>query len=100
MRNHHNSPNKRQGQDTKIVDAIQLYKILYKKPISRRMCATSLGYTDQTYMVTQIIFDWIKNGNAQVVGQIKCNRSKRFVEAITTNPVYFKTTCDNQLKLF
>ncbi|WP_038531651.1 hypothetical protein [Formosa agariphila] len=100
MKNHHNNPNKRQGQDTKNVDAIQLFNILYKKPISRRMSATLLGYTDQTYMVTQIIFDWIQNGHAQVVGQIKCKRSNRFVEAITTNPDYFIVDNNNQLSLF
>ena len=67
----------------------QLFKILYNKPLSRRMAACELGFTDQTYMVTQIVFDWIKKGKAQVIGRIKCTRSGFFVEAVTTNPELF-----------
>ncbi|MGO3183158.1 MAG: hypothetical protein ACTIJ9_10030 [Aequorivita sp.] len=91
---------KRQVQDTKEKEVKQLYKILYKKPISRRMAATELGYTDQTYMVTQNILDMIESGRAQVVGRIKCERSQNFVEAVTTNPAYFRSRNDNSLKTF
>lgn len=88
------------AQNTQKVDAKQLFQILYKRPISRRMSATELGYTDQTYMVTQIIYDWIKSGKAQVVGRIRCTRSDRFVEAITTNPKYFESKFNNQLETY
>ena len=64
------------------------------------MAATYLGYPDQTYMVTQNVIDWIKCGRAQVVGRIRCKRSQRFVEAITTNPEYFKSDNDNDLITF
>ena len=84
------------SKDTKEKRAKRLQKILFKKPISRRMAATLLGYPDQTYMVTQNVSDWIKNGHAQVVGHIKCERSKRFVEAVTTNPEYFRKKNDNR----
>jgi hypothetical protein len=94
-----NSPcNKRHLQGTKKSYAKELYAILYNEPLSRRMAATQLGFDDQTYMVTQFIYDWIKEGNATVVGLIKCRRSKRFVQAITTNPDLFPES--NQLRLF
>jgi hypothetical protein len=87
-------------QNKQNVDAKQLFRILFKRPISRRMSATKLGYTDQTYMVTQIIYDWIKCGKAQVVGRIRCTRSERLVEAVTTNPKYFKSRFNNQLETY
>lgn len=66
-----------------------LYNILFERPKSRRMAATELGYPDQTYMVTRTICEWIKKGKAQVVGSIRCERSTRLVEGITTNPDLF-----------
>ncbi|PQJ76897.1 hypothetical protein [Polaribacter glomeratus] len=88
----------KQGKDTKKCYKKELHKLLYKKPMSRRMVATELGFTDQTYIVTQYIFDWIKEGKAYVIGVIKCSRSGRFVQAITTNPDLFPQS--NQLKMF
>ena len=87
-------------QSTKNIDKNQLFKILYRRPISRRMSATELGYIDQTFMVTQTIYDWIKSGKAQVVGRIRCTRSEKFVEAVTTNPKYFKSRFNNQLETY
>ena len=84
------------GKDTKKDYTKELYSLLYKKPLSRRMVATELGFTDQTYMVTQCISDWIKQGKAMVIGSIKCSRSGRFVEAVTTNPKLFPKS--NQFK--
>lgn len=78
---------------------IKLFNVLYLKPVSRRMAATKIGFPDQTYMVTQFIHDWINQGKAQVVGIIKCKRSGRMVEAVTTNPIYFKNMNDIQLTL-
>jgi hypothetical protein len=75
-----------------------LYKELFDSAVSRRMAATNIGYTDQTYMVTQYINDWIKQGKAAVIGHIKCSRSGRFVERVTTNPDLFPKS--NQLNLF
>ncbi|MGZ0017670.1 hypothetical protein [Yeosuana sp. AK3] len=98
MKNHENNPNKRQGQDTKKGYTKELFEILYNKPLSRRMAATKLGYIDQTYMVTPFILEWIKQDLAAVVGKIKCGRSGRIVEAITTNPNLFEKS--NQLKMF
>jgi len=89
-----------QGKYTKKDGTKELYDLLYKKPLSRRMVATELGYTDQTYMVTQFIYDWIKQGKAKVIGGIKCTRSGRIVEAITTNPKLFPQSNNNQLTLF
>ena len=78
-----NNPNafqhKRQGQDKEKEYVKQLFKLLQKQPLSRRMAATLVGFPDQTYMVTQFIYDWIKQGKAQVIGSIKCKRSGRFV---------------------
>ena len=88
--------NLEQGKDTKKDYTKELYNLLYNKPSSRRMVATELGFTDQTYMVTQCISDWIKQGKAMVIGSIKCSRSGRFVEAVTTNPKLFSKS--NQLK--
>ena len=87
---------KEQGKYTTKDFTKELYSLLYKKPLSRRMVATELGFTDQTYMVTQCISDWIKQGKAMVIGNIKCSRSGRFVEAVTTNPKLFPKS--NQLK--
>ncbi|GEM_PF-3170212 len=84
------------GKYTKKDFTKELYSLLYKQPKSRRMVATELGFTDQTYMVTQCISDWIKQGKAMVIGSIKCSRSGRFVEAVTTNPKLFSKS--NQSK--
>jgi len=89
-----------QGKYTKNDYTKELYDLLYNKPLSRRMVATELGYTDQTYMVTQFIYDWIKQGKAMVIGGIKCSRSGRIVEAVTTNPELFLQSDNNQLTLF
>jgi hypothetical protein len=89
-----------QSKYTKKDYAKELYDLLYKKPLSRRMVATELGYTDQTYMVTQFIYDWIKQGKAMVIGGIKCSRSGRIVEAVTTNPELFPKSNNNQLTMF
>ena len=88
------------GKYTKNDYTKELYDLLYSKPYSRRMVATELGFPDQTYMVTQFIFDWIKNGKAKVIGVIKCSRSGRKVEAITTNPKLFAKSDNNQLTMF
>lgn len=88
------------AQDTKLQDEKQLHSVLFKRPMSRRMAATAIGYTDLTYMVTQIIFDMIKDGRAQVVGRIKCERSGHYVEAISTNPEQFKSRFNNNLETF
>lgn len=89
-----------QSKNTKKDYTKELYDLLYNKPLSRRMVATELGYTDQTYMVTQFIYDWIKQGKAMVIGGIKCSRSGRIVEAVTTNPELFAKSDNNQLTLF
>jgi len=78
----------------------QLFKVLFNEPQSRRMAATKIGFTDQTYMVTPFIYKWIKQGKAQVIGKIKCKRSKRIVEKVTTNPELFISNSTNQLNLF
>ena len=85
-------------QDTKKDYTKELHKLFYARPLSRRMVATELGFTDQTYMVTQYISDWIKQGKAKVIGNIKCSRSGHLVQAVTTNPDLFPKS--NQLKLF
>lgn len=100
MKNTNNNPlHIRQGKDTKSDYAKQLYALLYDIPMSRRTAATKLGYEDQTYMVTQLIFDWIESGRAQVIGRVKCERSKRIVEAVSTNPELFKDKNEEQYKL-
>lgn len=85
-------------QDTKKGYTKELFEILKERPLSRRMAATKLGFNDQTYMVTPFILEWIKQGKAAVVGVIKCSRSGRFVEAITTDPALFPKS--NQLTFF
>lgn len=98
---HSQNPNANgKGKDTKEAHAKQLFQILHKVPISRRMAATYLGYTDQTYMVTQLINDWLKSGRAEIVGSVKCERSFRLVEAVTTNSDFFIKKKTNQLKMF
>tara|TARA_R110002033_G_scaffold169783_2_gene210966 strand:- start:117 stop:422 length:306 start_codon:yes stop_codon:yes gene_type:complete len=87
-----------QGKNTKKSYTKELYNLLYKEPLSRRMVATKLGFTDQTYMVTPYILNWIKQGKAVVIGLIKCSRSGHQVQAISTNPDLFPKS--NQLKLF
>lgn len=84
-------------KDSKSELSKALYSILYKMPQSRRMAATETGYPDMTYMVTNPVKRWIEQGRAQVIGSIRCSRSGRKVEAVTTNPELFKQ--DNQLKL-
>ncbi len=91
-----NSFGNSKSKDSKKQDEKQLRKILFDRPMSRRMAATLLGYPDQTFMVTQFIFDWIKSGRAEVVGRIKCERSGQMVDAISTNPEYFRKKDDNR----
>lgn len=98
--NHRTAPHKRQGKDTQKSDAERLFDTLYSKPISRRMAATGLGYLDQTYMVTQLINDWIKEGKAQVTGKVRCTRSRRYVQGVTTNPQNFTKSVQTQFTLF
>lgn len=86
----------KQGKDTKERDQKQLLKVLFEKPISRRMAAFLLGKGDKTYCVTQYVHDFIESGHIQVVGKIRCKRSDRFVEAITSNPKYFRKKDDNR----
>lgn len=99
MNNSNNASNEH-NKDNNFQHAKKLFQLLKEKPISRRMAATFLGYTDQTYMVTQLISDWIRDGKAQVVGEIRCTRSGRNVEAISTNPDLFISKNDDQLTLF
>ena len=99
MKNHKNTPNIIQDKDTKKGYTKELFEILSYEPLSRRMAATELGFNDQTYMVTPYVLEWIKQGKAAaVVGIIKCSRSGRLVEAVTTNPDLFPKP--NQLQLF
>lgn len=93
----HSTPRKSQPKDNYKDNVNKLFKALYDKPMSRRMAATFIGYNDQTYMVTQYIYDWIKQGKASTVGVIKCKRSGRIVDAITTNPKLFPKS--NQFKM-
>lgn len=88
------------NKDTKKEYAKKLFKALSNEPLSRRMAATQIGFIDQTYMVTQFIHDWIKQGKAEVIGVIKCSRSGRKVEKITTNPELFISSSTNQYNLF
>jgi hypothetical protein len=88
-----------QDKDTNKDYSKKLYQLL-KEPMSRRMAATSLGFPDQTYMVTQMISDWIKLGRAQVIGVIKCRRSQRMVEMVTTDEQLFEEKESKQLHLF
>lgn len=100
MENQNNSQNSFTGEhdkDKKNEDAKKLFNTL-KQPKSRRMAATEIGYPDQTFMVTQLIYDWLKEGKAAVIGTIKCTRSKRWVQSVTTDPDLFPI--DLQLCLF
>jgi hypothetical protein len=78
----------------------ELFSLLFKRPMSRRMAATELGFPDQTYMVTDTIKNWLKYGRAEIVGSIKCKRSGKFVQGVTTNPKLFRKSNSNQTKLF
>ena len=100
MKDINNNPRpERHGKDTKEQFKKELFKALYKEPLSRRMVATKLGYPDQSFMVTQTIFDWIEiNKKAQVIGRLKCERSGRKVQFVTTNPDLFEES--DQLNLF
>ena len=73
------------SKNTKAYNPRELFKLLKQRPMSRRMAATELGFKDQSYMVTQLFFDWIKQGRAYVVGSIICERSGRKVQGVTTN---------------
>lgn len=92
------SNSKKLNKKKKSNDSKRLFEVLFKEAMSRRMAVTKIGYNDQTYMITQIIHDWIKQGKAFVIGQIKCSRSGRLVECISTNPELFPKS--NQLNLF
>ena len=44
--------------------------------MTRRMLATELGYTDQTFMVTQDIEDLRELGKVFEIGKKRCERSQ------------------------
>ncbi len=100
MENQNNKPSKRQIKDTENNFNNDLYELLYKQTLSRRTAVTLLGYPDQSFKITQIVIDWIKEGKAMVIGRVKCSRSGRLVGGITTNPSLFPKDNTNQLKLF
>jgi len=77
------------SKDTKEKYIKRVYKILYEQPMSRRMAISKAGYPDQSFLITQSVYDWIKQGKACVIGQIRCTRSGKLVECITTNPSLF-----------
>jgi hypothetical protein len=100
MENQNNSQNSfrvEQGKNKKKEDTKRLFESLMN-PQSRRMAATAIGYKDQTFMVTQSIYDWLKQGKAAVIGRIKCARSNRWVQCVTTDPDLFPI--NPQLSLF
>lgn len=99
-KNQSNSPKRNNGQGTKKENGKQLFEVL-KTPQSRRMAATELGYTDQTYMVTNPVKRWLNDGRAQIIGVIKCARSGRFVQKVTTNrDLFLPSQLIDQPKLF
>lgn len=101
MRNQNNNPiNKSKGKSTKESDRKRIEQELKDRPMTRRMLATYIGYTDQTFMVTQAVRDLIKLGNAQVIGKMKCERSNHLAQVVTTDPHLFNNICSNQLSLF
>lgn len=95
------TPNQRQGKDSKMTRSAKLFRLLKTSPISRRMAATALGYTDMTYMVTDDIKAWLMLGKAEVVCHVKCTRSGRRVQGVTTNEdLFISKNGSNQLSLF
>src|SRR5690554_708016 len=88
-KNTHSLNNTSKAKDTKEKYIQRAFMAFYNKPMSRRMAITKAGYPDLTYMITQSVNDWIKQGKACVVGQIRCTRSGKLVECITTNPSLF-----------
>lgn len=62
MKNQNNKAfqHKKQPEDKKKDFAKKLFKVFFNEPLSRRMAATKIGYPDQTFMVTQFVFDWIE----------------------------------------
>ena len=76
-------------KDTKEKYTQRVFNILHKNAMSRRMAITKAGYPDQTYLITQSVYDWIEEGKACVIGKIRCSRSGRNVECITTDPSLF-----------
>jgi len=98
MKNANDNPNNSQGKYTKKDYAKRVFYAFYCEGISRRSAATKIGFVDQTYMVTQLVSDWLKQGKAAVIGKVKCERSGRWVEKVTTNPELFPKS--DQLKLF
>lgn len=90
MKNTNNNPlSNSKAKDTKEKYIQRAFMAFYKQPMSRRMAITKAGYPDLTYMITQSVNDWIKQGKACVIGQIRCTRSGKLVECITTNPSLF-----------
>ena len=75
----------------------KLFSLLKIEPSSRRMAVTLLGFPDQTYLITNQIFEWLINGKAQIVGKFKCKRSGRLVQFITTDENLFSE--DTQFKI-
>ena len=78
----------------------KVHEALHVPPISRRQLATKLGYPDQTFMVTQAVYDLIRLGKVQNIGKIRCSRTNVLVEGITSDQTYFKSENDYQLNLF
>lgn len=97
--NHRNSPSgNNRGKGKKRNIEKEVYELLKIEPLSRRTAATRLGFTDQTYMVTQAVKNLVKNGRAEIVGIIRCERSGRKVEAVSTDANLFQSR--KQLNIF
>lgn len=88
-KNHKTKARTNRLKDTKEKYIQRVFNILHKNAMSRRMAITKAGYPDQTYLITQSVYDWIKQGKACVIGQIRCSRSGKLVECITTDPSLF-----------
>ena len=100
-KNQINSPKRNNGQDTKPILITLIKEELYNVATSRRNLATLLGYPDQTFMVTRPVRQLLDDGKAQVIGRVKCPRSGRWVEKISTNPELFREVKSmHQLQMF
>ena len=98
MENHENSPNKRQGQDTKFkAQLVKVHNAFMVKPMTMKEADIFTGVMRER--ICRHVDTLLEQGRIAIVRKRKCTvTGYPYVNEYTANPYLFPKT--NQLKLF